>query len=115
MGFARVWNSSTWKPVATLGNFLNGVHGVAFSPDGKRLAIAGHDQETVRLCDTESWQDVMTLPGPGGIAQAAFSPDGDTLAWGTRNALLLWRAPSWSEIHAVQTKNKKDAQQPSDL
>ena len=109
MGFARVWNTATWKPVATPGNFLNGVHGVAFSPDNKRLAIAGHDQEAVQLCDTESWQDVITLEGPGGIARVAFSPDGNTLAWGTHNAIVLWQAPSWDEINAAEAKDKLES------
>jgi WD40 repeat protein len=108
MGLARVWNTSGWKPVATLGNFLTGVHGVSFSPDGKRLAIAGHDKEAVRLCDTESWQDVMTLEGPGGIAHVAFSPDGNAVAWGSRNAIVVWRAPSWAEINAAETKENAE-------
>jgi WD40 repeat protein/tRNA A-37 threonylcarbamoyl transferase component Bud32 len=112
MGFARVWNTSTWKSVATRGNFLNGVHGAAFSPDGGRLAIAGHDQEALRLCDSESWQDVMTLEGPSGIARPAFSPDGNTVAWGSRSAIVLWRAPSWDEINAAEAKDKSEAQLP---
>jgi len=112
MGLARVWNASAWKPVATLGNFLTGVHGVSFSPDGKRLAIAGHDKETVRLCDTESWQDVMTLEGPGGIAHVAFSPAGNTLVWGSRTSLSLWRAPSWEEINAAEANGKTEIHQP---
>jgi eukaryotic-like serine/threonine-protein kinase len=109
MGFARVWDTSTWKPVATLGNFLNGVHGVDFSPDGKRLVIAGHDREAIRLCDTESWQDVITLEGPGGIAGTAFSPDGNTVVtflWrnSTTQIIYLWRAPSWEQINAAEAK-----------
>lgn len=103
MGLGRVWDTSTWKPVATLGNFLNGTHGIAFSPDDKRLAIAGHDEEAVRLCDTESWQDVATLKGPGGIAKVEFSPDGNSIAWG--RPLVLWRAPSWEEVKAAEAKD----------
>jgi WD40 repeat protein/serine/threonine protein kinase len=110
MGFARVWETSTWKPVATLGNFLNGVHGIGFSPDGKRLVIAGHDLEAVRLCDIESWQDVITLEGSSGFATAAFSPDGNTLVWGAQGALTIRRAPSWTEINAVEAKEKSESQ-----
>ena len=65
LGFARVWDAATWKPVATLGGFLNGVHGEIFSPDGKRLAIASGGREAVRLCDTDNWQDVLTLESQG--------------------------------------------------
>ena len=114
MGFARVWSTSTWKPVATVGNFLNGLHGVNFSPDGARLAIAGHDQEALRLCDTESWQDVITLKGPGGFASTAFSPDGNTLVWAGLGGgpLVLWPAPSWDEINQAEAQDKMLAQQP---
>jgi WD40 repeat protein/tRNA A-37 threonylcarbamoyl transferase component Bud32 len=108
MGFGRVWDTTTWKQVVTLGNFLNGVHGVAFSPDGRRLAIAGHDLEAVRLCDSESWQAVMTLEGPSGIARPAFSPDGNTVAWGSLSSIVLWHAPSWDEINAAEAKEKAE-------
>ncbi len=111
MGFARVWETAAWKPVETLGNFLNGVHGVNFSPDGQRLAIAGHDKEAVRLCDTESWQDVFTLEADGGFANTAFSPDGNTLVWGAKT-VYLWRAPSWAEIKAVEAKEKAESKRP---
>jgi WD40 repeat protein len=111
MGFARVWNTSTWKPVATLGSFLNGVHGVNFSPDGKRLIIASHGKEAVRLCDTESWQDVLTLEAGAGFASTAFSPDGKSLVWGVQNSLSIWRAPTLAEIHAAEAKEKAKVQQ----
>jgi WD40 repeat protein len=112
MCFASVWNTATWKPAATLGNFLNGVHGLAFSPDSKRLAIADHNKEAVRLCDTESWQDVITLEGPSGMATTAFSPDGNTLVWGAHDALTVWRAPSWAEIKAAEAKEKALSRKP---
>ena len=36
MGYARVWETATWREVATLRGYLLGVHSVAFSGDGKR-------------------------------------------------------------------------------
>ena len=65
LGFARVWDTASWRQVATLGGFLNGVHELAFSPDGKRLVIGSDGKEAVRLWDTESWQEV-TLFGRSG-------------------------------------------------
>ena len=111
LGYARVWETATWKQVATLGGFLNGTHSVNFSPDGKRLAIASDGKEAVKLFDTESWQDVFTLEGQGtGFQGAWFSPDGNSLMWGNPTTLYLWQAPSWEDIAAAEAKQKKLSQ-----
>jgi WD40 repeat protein len=113
LGFARVWEAATWKPVATIGGFLNGVKPSAFSPDGKRLAVASNDKEAVRLCDTDSWQDLLTLESQGtGAGGVTFSPDGNAIIWGNNTTLYLWRAPSWDEIHAAEAKEKAQSQDP---
>jgi WD40 repeat protein len=107
LGFGRVWDATTWQPLATLGGFLKGAHTLAFSADGKRLAIGGGDHEAVKLWDTESWQDVFTLEGQGtGYMGARFSPDGNTLTWGNQSGVLhVWQAPSWEEIAAAEAKD----------
>jgi WD40 repeat protein len=112
LGFAKVWDAATWKPVATIGGFLNGVKLSTFSPDGKRLAIASNGKEAVRLCDTDSWQDVLTLESQGSGDGARFSPDGNDLIWRNNTTLYLWRAPSWAEINAAEAKEKAGLQQP---
>ena len=106
MGFARVLDATTWQTVATSGGFLNAPHGVWFSPDSKRLAIASDDKEAVRLCDTESWQDVFTLEAPGtGMQGTEFFPDGNTIAWVNQTTAYVWRAPSWAEINAAEAQD----------
>ena len=113
LGYARVWDTATWKLVATPGGFLNGAHTVSFSADGKRLAIASDNKEAVKIWDTESWQEVFTLEGQGtGFQGAFFSPDGNTLGWGNQTGLYLWRAPSWEEINAAEAKEKAEVKQP---
>jgi WD40 repeat protein len=113
LGYARVWDTANWRPVATLGGFLKGVHSVGFSMDGKRLATGSGDQEAVKLWDTESWQDVFTLEGDGsGFRGVEFSPDGNTIAWANHTTVLLWLAPSWAEINAAEAKEKAAIQQP---
>ncbi len=53
---------------------------MAFSPDGQRLASAGHDR-TVKVWDAGTGQEIRTLTGhAGGVLSVAFSPDGQRLA-----------------------------------
>jgi eukaryotic-like serine/threonine-protein kinase len=113
LGHARVWETATWRPVATLGGFLNGAHSVSFSPDGRRLAIASDGKEAVRMWDTDSWQDVFTLEAQGtGFQGAWFSPDGNAIIWGSQTTLYVWRAPSWEQIAAAEAKETTRAHQP---
>ncbi|HZM06562.1 MAG TPA: serine/threonine-protein kinase [Candidatus Saccharimonadales bacterium] len=111
LGLGRVWDTATWKPEVTLGGFLLGAHSVAFSPDGKRLAIGSNGKEALKLWNTASWQEVITLQGEGSLFwRTAFSADGNVL--GSLNAngtLYLWRAPSLAEINAAEAKEKAEA------
>ena len=113
MGFARVLDAVTWRTVATSGGFLNGVHYVWFSPDGNRLAISSDDKEAVRLCDTESWQNVFTLEAPGtGFGGLEIFPDNNTIAWMNQSTVYAWRALSWAEINAAEAQEKTQTKQP---
>src|SRR5262249_37181064 len=101
------------------GNEPGQLTGVAFSPDGKRLAVAGGSISTrrpdddkekagnrglVRLLDAATGQELRTLKGHGDIAfGVAFSPDGARLAsaagWGERPAeLKLWDVATGKEL-----------------
>jgi WD40 repeat protein len=85
----------------------HGVHGVAFSPDGRRLATnGGTADEAVKLWDLSTGRELVTLPGQGQIPTSVrFSPDGNWLA--ARNLdgqLHLWQAPSWEDIAAAETR-----------
>ena len=56
------------------------VNGVAFSPDGSRLASAS-DDKTVKVWDATSGRQMLTLEGHSDLVRSvAFSPDGKRLA-----------------------------------
>jgi len=103
-GTVKMWRMDTFREVGLLRGHLLGVHSVAFSPDGKRIATGSNGREAVKLWDTESGQEVLTLEGSSSIFRmTAFSPDGAWLGsvnWTGR--LHLWRAPSWAEIGVAE-------------
>jgi WD40 repeat protein len=102
MGYARVWDTATWREVATLRGYLKGVNCVAFSRDGKRLATGGTD-EGLKLWDTESWQEVLTLGDQQSrFTERAFSSDGNAIIEQGAGIVHIWRAPSWEEINAAE-------------
>jgi serine/threonine protein kinase/WD40 repeat protein len=102
-GYARLWETPTLREGATFKGVLMGIHSVAFSPDGKRLAAGGDASEAVRVWDVESGQELLTLDGEGsGYQESAFSADGSLLgSMNDTDVLHLWRAPSWEEIEAA--------------
>ena len=64
----------------TLSGHTDTVRGVAFSPDGTRLATASWDK-TAKVWEVSSGREVLTLSGhTDKVSGIAFSPDGTRLA-----------------------------------
>ena len=83
----------------TLRGHSSGVDGVAFSPDGKRLATASWDH-TAKVWDVESGKELLTLRGHlSGVYGVAFSPDGKRLATASSDhTAKVWDARSGKEL-----------------
>jgi WD40 repeat protein len=92
----RLWNPDTGEELHTLLHPKSKYAGmgigcsVAFSPDGRRLASSGWQDNRVIIWDIETGKqlDMLTLEGEG--KSVAWSPDGKTLAVATNTSVFLW-------------------------
>jgi WD40 repeat protein len=86
------WEAGSWQPGREIrdGGWYRAV---AFSRDGKLLALDSRVRGSVRLLDPGTAQEIATLtaPDPAGITWLCFSPDGSQLAVAAENNLIhLW-------------------------
>jgi WD40 repeat protein len=89
------------------------VRGVAFSPDGKRVATASQGQDgEVKVRDAQTGKELLTLKGlSSGAFAVAFSPDGKRLATasaffergkGQAREVKVWDAKTGEELLTIQ-------------
>jgi WD40 repeat protein/tRNA A-37 threonylcarbamoyl transferase component Bud32 len=91
-GAVRVWDAQTGRELLTLRGHVQGVLGVAVSPDGRRIASSSNDG-AVKLWDADTGAEVLSLEPIGRpMRGVAFSPDGHRLACVAQNALWLYDA-----------------------
>jgi WD40 repeat protein len=76
---------------------------LAFSPDGKYLAIGSWDN-TVRIHAANDWRQLKTLTNhTAGVSSVAFSNDGQWLASASADhSIRLWRTGDWQEAATLR-------------
>ena len=109
----ELWNVKTGALTKTFKGHKDQVTSVAFSSDGKRLASGSCDQ-TVKVWDVETCEIIKTLeglkswikawkPDKPWVNSVAFSPDGTTLALGSKDGTIkLWNIKS-NHISTIRT------------
>jgi WD40 repeat protein len=76
-----IWDAVSGRVAFELKGHNACVRGIAFSPDGKRLASAADARSEVKIWDLRTGQELVTLQGgAGAVYGVAFSPDGKRLA-----------------------------------
>jgi WD40 repeat protein len=94
-GWTHLFNPATGQPLLTL-KFSDFVRGIAFAPDGARLAVCTEDRWVaggVGVWDLEPGRGIQNLRGPSApVGLVSFSDDGKLLAALSHD----WQVGIWS-------------------
>lgn len=77
-GEARVWDTDSGKELVRFGGATRLLHGIAYSPDGKRIATAGNDGVVI-LWDGNLGTEQSRFSHAGAVRAVNFTPDGSRL------------------------------------
>jgi WD40 repeat protein len=74
------------------------VTSVAFSPDGERV-VSGSFDDTVRVWEAATGEEVARMTHDGLVYSVAFSPDGEMVVSGSQDGTVrVWQAATGTEV-----------------
>jgi WD40 repeat protein/tRNA A-37 threonylcarbamoyl transferase component Bud32 len=103
-GEVIVWDAAAGEPVLTLPQKDEYLHALAFSPDGRLLALAPVG-DTVFLYECPTGKEVGRLRTDSEVitSSVAFSPDGEALAVGDLNGkVTIWAVAGGARLHTLR-------------
>jgi WD40 repeat protein len=108
-GYGYLWETKTGMQLASLHGHLKGIHGVVFSPDSRRVVTSSNEPDTIKLWDTRSFREVLTINSEGTFfSNLIMTGDNKTILATSRRSgkiyLNKWTAPTWEEIEASKTE-----------
>jgi WD40 repeat protein len=101
-GTVRIWDVGRRELAGPPLHLPPAVLGLAFSPDGSRLAIPfgaiPSEDDGIEVRDVGSGERLARIPTDNEVRSAAFSPDGSLLAAGrVDGSALVWLTDGWSQ------------------
>ena len=98
---AKIWDVTSGREISTFsGHSQTGrIWGLAFSPDGKRVASSG-GAGVLKIWDTSSGEELLNIAGHSSVVTGVdFSPDGKYLASTSLDGTArVWDASSGEEL-----------------
>lgn len=110
---SRLWNVTSGAEYRVFGrdqgSYITTPHAAAFSPDGRRVAIGGHNGRYIELWDVKSGQISARLMGRSNLIYSViFNPKGEQLAI----TYGMWRSAVWNLKSAQGPSLLHDSNQP---
>ncbi len=99
----RFWDMDTGREIRALRGHTGSIDGMAYSPDGRRLATASPDQ-TVKLWDVIAGRELRTLARlRGAVHGVAFRPDGRQIASASEDGTVkVWDAATGQPVQTLR-------------
>jgi WD40 repeat protein len=112
-GTPQSWDLETGKPMlsdADARGHTSPAVSLAFSPDGKRLASAAHDDQTVRVWELPSGRLLHTMRGHTSyIRSVQFTQDGSRLVSGGGDSTVrIWDPATGRELTVLHLHDEKN-------